>query len=106
MGKVEAIRALISVGRAKDVLGFVEGESPYISNASLGPTQNSESRRLWVIVVHHLRFVSEFGTSSLRGHRDGKYFTAFPEEFDQWLQAGAPGIADDDINALLNDHPL
>ncbi|MGE8098601.1 hypothetical protein [Pseudomonas fluorescens] len=106
MGKIETIKKLISVGRAKDVLDFVEGDSPYISEVSLGAPQEQELRRLWVIAVHHLRFVSEFGVSSSGVHKDGKYLTAFPEGFEQWLQAGAPGVADEDISAFLKDHPL
>jgi len=104
--KVEAIRKLISVGRAKDILDFAEGESSYISERSLGAPQEQELRRLWVLAVHHLRFVSEFGVSSSREYKGGKYLTAFPEAFDQWLQAGAPGISNEDFNAFLKDHPL
>ncbi|MDD1017373.1 hypothetical protein [Pseudomonas rubra] len=106
MGKVEAIRKLVAVGRAKDVLDLVEGESSYISEGSLGAPQEPEFRRLWILVVHHLRFVSEFGVPSSGEHKDGKHYAAFPDAFDQWLQAGAPGISSEDLSAFLKDHPL
>lgn len=36
MGKAELIRALMKAGRAGDLLAFVEGESPYPTDASQG----------------------------------------------------------------------
>lgn len=106
MEKVEAIRRLISAGRAKDVLAFVEGDSPYISNECEGAPQEPEFRRLWILVVHHLRFVSACGANSPRNIKDGKYLTDFPQEFDRWLQVGAPGISCGDLAAYLKDYPL
>lgn len=106
MEKTEIIRRLIDAGRARDVLEFVEGDSPYISETSPGAPQEPELRRLWILVVHHLRFISEFGILAVREYKDGRCLTAFPDEFEQWLQVGAPGISNDDIGAFLRDHPL
>ncbi|WP_129590582.1 hypothetical protein [Stutzerimonas stutzeri] len=105
MGKVEIIRALIDSGRAKDVLDFVEGESKYISDKSEGVPQTKELRRIWVLVVHHLRFISEFGNASA-ATKDGKYLITYPQEFELWLDAGAPGISDQDIREYLKENPL
>lgn len=106
MGKIEAIKMLVSIGRAKDVLDLLEGESSYISDASEGVPQEPELRRLWIVTVHHLRFVSDFGNSAIEGERDGKHLTPFPDEFESWLNAGAPGIASKDIDSLLRSRPV
>nr|WP_298165094.1 hypothetical protein [uncultured Pseudomonas sp.] len=106
MGKVEAIKMLVSGGRAKDVLDLLEGESSYISDASEGVPQEPELRRLWIVTVHHLRFVSDFGNSAIEGEKDGKHLTPFPDEFERWLSVGAPGIAPEDIDSLLRNHPV
>lgn len=106
MNKIEIIRALVCSGRARDVLDFVEGDSIYISDASLGAPQDPELRRIWVMVVHHLRFVSEFGDTPTTQCKDGKYFSPHPDDFNAWLDAGAPGVADEDVMAYINENPL
>lgn len=105
MDKVKIIRALIDSGRVKDVLDFVEGESEYISDTSEGAPQTRELRRIWVLVVHHLRFVSEFGNIPA-ATKNGKHLIAYPQEFELWLDAGAPGISDQDIREYLKENPL
>ncbi|MBP5133578.1 hypothetical protein, partial [Pseudomonas protegens] len=94
MKKVEAIRALIDAGRVNDVLDFVEGDSPFISDASFGVLQDLESRRLWILVVHHLRFISEFGNCSSDVDKGGKKISSFVSEFEEWLDKEAPEIAE------------
>lgn len=106
MDKVEIIRSLIRSGRVKDVLDFVEGDSVYISDASEGAPQSPELRRVWILVVHHLRFVSEFGNVSATQSKGGKCLSPHPEEFEAWLSAGAPGVADRDLRSYLKDNPL
>ncbi|QHD07196.1 hypothetical protein PspR76_16270 [Pseudomonas sp. R76] len=106
MEKVEAIRQLVNVGRARDVLAFVEGDSSYVTSESVGAPQELEYRRLWILVVHHLRFVSKYGAHSSGIMKDGKYLTAFPQEFDRWLQIGAPGVSSGDLDMYLKDFPL
>lgn len=105
MNKAEVIRALVESGRAKDVLDFVEGESKYVSEASEGAPNERELRMLWVLVVHHLRFLvnSVDGISEVQ---NGKFFTSHPYEFERWLHFGAPGIADEDIAIYLKENPL
>lgn len=89
MEKVEIIKALIDSGRARDILDFVEGESKYISDDSEERPQSKDFRKIWVLVVHYLRFVSEYGKIS-GATRDGKYLVPYPQEFRLWLDAGAP----------------
>ncbi|MGU3780326.1 hypothetical protein [Burkholderia metallica] len=72
MGKLEIIRLMLSAGRAKDMLDFVEGELPYLSGASDGVPQDPGLKRIWIMAVHHLRFLAEFGSGMSIQSSDGK----------------------------------
>ena len=106
MKKSEIIKKMMESGRAGDVLDFVEGDSVYISDASEGAPQNPELRRIWVLIVHHLRFVSEFGEVKDVQLKNGKYFSPNFDAFDKWLKEGAPGVAYEDLVAYLKDNPF
>ena len=105
MDKVDIIRELIRLGKVKVVLEFVEGLCIYIRCFRRVP-QHPDLRRIWVMMVHHLRFVSEFGDALETQCKDGKYLSPHYEEFEAWLSAGAPGIADKDLRAYLKENPL
>ncbi|NVZ30005.1 hypothetical protein [Pseudomonas gingeri] len=102
MNKIETIRCLMASGRSKEVLGLVEG----VSDWPLEREQAQDARRLRILVVHHLRFVSEFGSSSSGCYKGKRYLTPFPQDFEQWLLSGAPEVLLEDLEALLVDHPL
>lgn len=87
-------------GYAKEIFQLIEGESPYTTEASEGVPLDPHLKRLWIVAVHHLRFVVEFGFQE-KVVSNGKYLSSFPNEFEQWLQAGAPGIGAEDIQACL-----
>jgi len=106
MEKVEIIRLMLSVGRAKDMLDFVEGESPYLSDASDGVPQDPELKRIWIMVVHHLRFLVEFGNGESVQSAGGKVYGPYPDEFDRWLSLGAPGISEIDIKRYIDENPM
>lgn len=100
MHKIDAIRFLMQNGHVRELLQLIEGDSPYTTDNSEGAPHDPYLRRLWVIAVHHLRFVAEYGERE-KIVCDGKYLSSHPVEFEQWLQAGAPGIGNEDIQACL-----
>ncbi|WP_124658726.1 hypothetical protein [Burkholderia anthina] len=106
MGKVEIIRLMLRAGRAKDMLDFVEGESRYLSEASGGVPQDPELKRIWIMVVHHLRFLAEFGSDVSVQSSGGRVYRSYPDEFDRWLSAGAPGISEVDIKRYVEENPF
>lgn len=106
MDKIEIIRLMLDAGRAKDILAFVEGESPYLSDASDGVPQDPELKRIWIMVVHHLRFLVEFGSGTSVQSSGGKIYSSYPDEFERWLSAGAPGISELDIERYITENPL
>ncbi|WP_046855460.1 hypothetical protein [Pseudomonas sp. CCOS 191] len=106
MEKSELIRALIQAGRADDLLAFVEGESVYLTDASQGVPESPALRRIWVLVVTHLRFVAKYGAVTEHQVAGGQVLSPYPAEFQLWLASGAPGIALEDLRAYVREHPL
>ncbi|MCA7925298.1 hypothetical protein LGM35_22630 [Burkholderia cenocepacia] len=106
MGKVEVIRRMLSAGMAKDMLDFVEGESRYLSEASGSVPQDPELKRICIMVVHHLRFLAEFGSDVSVQSYDGRMYRSYPDEFDGWLSEGAPGISEIDIRGYMKENPF
>jgi len=93
-------------GFVRDVLELMEGESEFTSGESAGVPDNPDLKKLWVISVHHLRFVVEFDQGESSAVKGGKFRAPFPREFEQWLHAGAPGVASADVDACLRDRLL
>ncbi|WP_426318422.1 hypothetical protein [Pseudoduganella sp. R-43] len=106
MNKSDLIARAVNAGRAVDILLLLEGESAYTSEDFEGAPADRELAKLWTIAQYHLRFVSEFGNRVDTIMKDGKWVSAFPDEFAQWLNVGAPGIAISELNRYLHDHPL
>jgi hypothetical protein len=106
MSKAELIKNMVDGGRTADLFLMLEGESPYTSDASEGAPRDSKLAKLWTAALYHLRFVAEFGNRSDSVMKDGKWLSAFPEEFSEWLEAGAPGITLDELEKYLRDNPL
>lgn len=105
MDKVALIRGLMEARRFVDMRDIMEGESPYISDLSTGAPDGVAERRAWAMSQHHLRFVAEFGDLPT-ARKDGRILSAYPEDFETWLQFGAPGIAVEDIERYLAANPL
>jgi len=106
MNKSKIIREIVDSGRAPDLLLIMEGESPYTSEDSEGAPHDPVLARLWMAALHHLRFVAEFGNRSDNVLKDGKWLSAFPNEFLDWLDAGSPGVTDGELTRYLQDNPL
>lgn len=104
--KAEVIRQLLAAGRERHVLQLMEGESEYTTSDSEGAPLDQRMARLWMAALYHLRFVSEFGVQSGTRTVEGRSESAFPEQFAEWLEAGAVGIGASDLGAYLADHPL
>jgi hypothetical protein len=106
MNKTELIARIVDAGRASDIILLLEGESVYTSEEFEGAPAERELAKLWTIAQYHLRFIAEFGNRTDTILKDGKWLSAFPNEFSEWLKAGAPGIASCELDRYLRDHPL
>lgn len=104
--KVYKIKQLIKDGKANDVLSLMEGESPYTTEDSEGVPKDRMLARIWIGALHHLRFISEFGIDAKAQKINGKLECPLPDIFEQWLQAGAPGIGENDLDNYLQQRNL
>src|SRR5215207_1943207 len=106
MNRSELISRIVDSGRAPDLLLILEGESPYTSEDSEGAPSDPVLARLWMAALYHLRFVAEFGNRSDTVLKDGKWLSAFPNEFSEWLDTGSPGVTDGELTRYLQSNPL
>ena len=106
MSENELIARIVDAGHASEILLLLEGESPYTSKDFEGAPTDRELAKLWTIAPYYLRFVAEFGNRTDTIMKDGKWISAFPSEFEEWLKAGAPGIAESELDRYWRENPL
>lgn len=106
VGKAELIEILVRTGRAADIVLLLEGESTLSNDQSEGAPKDRELAKLWTMALYHLRFVATYGVDASALLQDGKWLSPFPDEFQAWLQAGAPGISSTDLSRYLEVRPL
>ena len=102
MNKRSIISNLVTAGHASELLAVLEGESRFSDAAAPGAPENRELARLWIAAQYHLRFVSEFAENSPPQTVGGKLLSSFPDEFDRWVEAGAPGVTDLEFERLAS----
>jgi len=102
MNKRSVIFNLIATDRASELLAVLEGESRLSDAASAGAPEDRELARLWIAAQYHLKFVSEFGKDAAPQMVEGKLFSPFPEDFERWVESGAPGVTDLEFERLAS----
>jgi hypothetical protein len=61
---------------------------------------------LWTLAIHHLDFVARHGTGVDHFLEGTIHQYAYPKEFQEWLEAGAPGLPEAAFQDYLRDNPL
>ncbi len=102
MNKRSIIGNLLATGWALALLAVLEGESALSDPMAPGAPDDHDLARLWIAAQYHLKFVSRFGANSPPQIVDGKFLSSFPEEFERWIDAGAPGIAALELEGLAS----
>lgn len=103
----QLIKLAISKGYVSDVLKIMKGESQYTTDnvdlsAALGKP-GSEAAISWRMAMSHLEFICEYGSTIQKASKEGRYYSAYPEDFERWLELGAPGYPTSDLATFLND---
>jgi len=80
---------LLGISKHNVGVGF-EGEPPL------------EAVKLVSAVRSHLLFLEQFGSETTHKIVDGMHHFAYPEKFDEWLDAGAPGVNVEELRRLRN----
>lgn len=107
MNKIsEKISNMVAKGRADDLLEIMMGMSEFnLPFSSKEPMTNCEQKR-WQMAMLHLKFVSRYGLHVNEVEDEGKQYFSYPEEFEQWLHAGHPGVENEEIVNYLKKNPL
>jgi hypothetical protein len=100
----EIIRGMVARGFAAELLALLYGESVYNSPTSPGAPAESSARRLRTDAILHLTYVIKTVRTEGNAEVDGKFYGAYPEEFEKWIEGGAPGITEDELLAFAADH--
>lgn len=95
------INNLINNGKAQHILDIMLGDDP--DRISENPIFiNQESKDSYVMTIEHLRFMIKFGNQKKPIKDSGKIFFPYPEYFEAWMDFGAPGITEEDLNYIKN----
>lgn len=93
----DSILKLIDSGKAGDLLDLLLGDSSL--RVSAAPSfLGDDEKYSYLMTVEHLRFVSKYGSGKSPIKEGGKIYFAHPDYFAQWLDFGAPGIAQEDLD--------
>lgn len=103
---IEIIRHLVEKGRAKDLKDIMFGESEFTSPESELELNEWEEKKAWRMAFAHVEFVSKYGNEKTGVEENGKFYSAYPEEFNKWLNLGAPGMPWHDLFAYLEKNPI
>lgn len=106
MDTITAIKKMVERGRSSDLLDLMQGESPYTSADSELILNGLEEKQPWRMALEHLKFIVEFGNVEGVVEKDSKFYSAYPEEFQQWLSIGAPGLVKSDLEEYLKANPV
>jgi hypothetical protein len=101
----EIIRRMVTSGFARELLALLLGKSVYNSPTSPGAPSESGALRLRSGAMVHLNYVARTGRLEGRVEEDGKVYSAQPVEFEKWIEAGAPGITEEELRAFAAKHP-
>ncbi|MES9906170.1 MAG: hypothetical protein ABW168_26260 [Sedimenticola sp.] len=100
---IQIVLNMLSQGRANDLVELMLGESHFsIENKPETPKNKEESRK-WRMALSYVEFVAKFGLGVEKGEYDGKAYISYPDDFQKWLEIGAPGISQEEISEYLTN---
>src|SRR5512138_60440 len=103
--KSQILVVMVSQGFAREVLALLLGESKYNRADSPGAPIEKGELRLRAAAMSHLRFVAISGANEGLLEYEGHAYSGKPEQLNEWLLAGAPGVTTEELNAFVADHP-
>ena len=101
MEKIDIIREIISKEQYQSLYELVQGISEYNVNYDSSIKMTDSQERAWQMALAHLRFLSKYGKLSIWVEENGKRYFSYPEEFEEWLTMGAPGVTKEELECLL-----
>lgn len=110
MINTESIKALYKSKSRKDLLDLLLEESKYTISAE---EYNGEEINLTMqeselrgCAIEHLRFIINYGFLKETVNDNGKIYSPYYKEFENWLEAGCPGILEVELETYLNENSV
>jgi hypothetical protein len=98
--KVDLIRALMQESYYRDLLDLILGISKHNVGVGFVGEPPLKTVKLVSAVRSHLEFLDRFGSATTHQIVDGIHHFAYPHEFEQWLDADAPGVNVEELRHL------
>jgi hypothetical protein len=92
--------------RPSDLLDLIEGDSEYCISEPINTPKDLDESYILRMACGHVWFVSEFGLKAQEAEKDGKYYSAYPDYFNQWLSLGCLALDGDSLSTYLKENPL
>jgi len=90
--KVNLVRSLMQKGRYKVLRDLLLGVSEHNVGVAFESDPPLQVVKLVSRVRSHLQFLDLFGNATTHQIVDGTHYLAYPDSFEQWLDADAPGV--------------
>ena len=103
---VNILREFLQKGRSIDLLDLLKGESMYNIDTNEELPLNKDTSKIWRMAISHVEFITKSGIDRTKAEEDSKFYSAHPDDFEKWLEIGAPGITQEEIEMYLEENPL
>ena len=104
--KISILRQIMAAKRYAALYEIVVGISKFNIKEESSQDMTDDEQHAWQLTIHHLEFLSKYGDSSPMVEINGRTWFAHPEEFEAWLELGAPGVSLSELRGYLADCPL
>ena len=98
--KVHLIRILMHESRYKALHELLLGISKHNVSVGFETEPPLETVKLVSAVRSHLQFLDRFGSATHHQIVDGMHYFAYPDRFEEWLEADAPGVNGEELRSL------
>jgi hypothetical protein len=98
--KVNLIRDLMKESCYKDLLELILGISKHNVSVGFESEPPLKTVKLVSAVRSHLEFLDLFGSTTAHQIVDGMHYFAYPDRFQEWLDADAPGVNVEELRRL------
>jgi len=100
--KEELIARLLQNGNSMELYKLLMGISDY-NQGQDRVGYSLEETKLISAARNHLSFVAKFGDKEAHVVDGEKHYFSYPEKFNEWIEAGAPGILVKELELCLSN---
>ena len=105
------IRQLVQARRGEDLRQIALGVSKYCRSENdrkvvYSPATHPSGLHPASLAFMHLEFTSRYGADALQAKERGRLWFAYPQEFELWLEQGAPGLFLEELEAYVAENPI